>query len=295
VRVRAALLAIALSAGPAPAELLEKSPTPVPRPAAEPTPQPAAVPVTMPVRSDADIRPRPRPDRPTVRQMQPAVSAGSALAIARLPQAGLARSPLPKPRPERALRRSERPLSSDPARVLRSGKVGPICGSSDIIGQRVDPIPGRLEGCGIANPVRVAEVAGIRLSRGTTMDCATARVFRSWVEGGLKPAVGRLGGGPARIDVAAGYACRTINSRRGGSISEHGKGNAIDISGITLRNGKRITVEDGWRRQAEGKVLRRLHRAACGPFGTVLGPGADRFHQDHFHFDIKRRNSPYCR
>jgi len=39
-----------------------------------------------------------------------------------------------------------------------------------------------------------------------------------------------------------------------------------------------------------------MHRAACGPFGTVLGPNADRFHQDHFHFDTARhRSGPYCR
>ena len=202
---------------------------------------------------------------------------------------------MPKPRPARALARQSRPLSSEPARVLRSGEVGAICGARDIVGQRVDRIPGRLRGCGVSDPVRVAEVAGVRLSRATTMDCETARALRTWVETGLKPVVGRVGGGPARLDVAAGYACRTINSRPGGSISEHGKGKAIDISGITLRNGQRITVEDGWRRRNQGQVLRGLHRAACGPFGTVLGPEADRFHQDHFHFDTKTRRRPYCR
>jgi hypothetical protein len=42
--------------------------------------------------------------------------------------------------------------------------------------------------------------------------------------------------------------------------------------------------------------MRRMHRGACGPFGTVLGPEADRYHQDHFHFDTARyRSGSYCR
>jgi hypothetical protein len=39
-----------------------------------------------------------------------------------------------------------------------------------------------------------------------------------------------------------------------------------------------------------------MHKAACGPFGTVLGPNSNRFHQDHFHFDTARyRSGSYCR
>jgi hypothetical protein len=42
--------------------------------------------------------------------------------------------------------------------------------------------------------------------------------------------------------------------------------------------------------------MRRAHKTACGPFGTVLGPNADRYHQDHFHFDTARyRSGSYCR
>jgi hypothetical protein len=46
---------------------------------------------------------------------------------------------------------------------------------------------------------------------------------------------------------------------------------------------------------AEAGFLRRLHKGACGIFGTVLGPEANEAHRDHFHFDLaaRRRNS-YC-
>lgn len=41
--------------------------------------------------------------------------------------------------------------------------------------------------------------------------------------------------------------------------------------------------------------VRRIHQAACGTFGTVLGPEANDAHKDHFHFDMKtRRRSSLC-
>jgi hypothetical protein len=39
----------------------------------------------------------------------------------------------------------------------------------------------------------------------------------------------------------------------------------------------------------EAVFLKRLHREACGVFGTVLGPEANEAHRDHFHLDAKKR------
>jgi len=45
----------------------------------------------------------------------------------------------------------------------------------------------------------------------------------------------------------------------------------------------------------EGLFLRRLHKGACGLFGTVLGPEANEAHRNHFHFDLAaRRRSAFC-
>ena len=104
------------------------------------------------------------------------------------------------------------------------------------------------------------------------------------------------GGGVAQIKVAAHYSCRTRNNRPGAKISEHGKGKAIDISGFRLRDGTEITVLKDYDSWQFGPALRRMRREACGPFGTVLGPGSDRYHNDHFHFDTARhRGGAYCR
>jgi hypothetical protein len=213
------------------------------------------------------------------------------------------------PSPDTATRASAAPAGARPAErpdgllglFRRAAQPAPpgrgsVCGNRAIRGKTVPPVPGRIKGCGIAEPVQVTEVAGIRLSTPATIDCPTAQALHAWVEQGAKPAIGRTGGGLKALQVAAHYACRTRNNRPGARISEHGRGRAIDISAFVLANGQRITVLHGWRSQGNGRALRRMHAAACGPFGTVLGPNSDRFHQDHFHFDTARyRSGPYCR
>jgi hypothetical protein len=157
-------------------------------------------------------------------------------------------------------------------------------------------VPGRLRGCGIKDPVQIVAVSGVRLSQGSTMTCETAQALSTWVDRGLKPAVGRMGGGVESLRVAAHYSCRTRNNKTGAKISEHGKGKAIDISAIGLKDGSQLSVLKDWGGGRKGKALRKAHGAACGPFGTVLGPNADRYHRDHFHFDTARyRSGPYCR
>ena len=186
-----------------------------------------------------------------------------------------------------------------PARVgreVRGPRRGSVCGDRAIRGQAIARIRGRISACGIANPVRITEVDGVKLSTPATLDCPTAQALKSWVHNGAKPAVGRMGGGIKSLRVVASYACRTRNSQRGAKISEHAYGHAIDIAAINLNNGTALTVLTDWRNRRKGAVLKRMHKAACGPFGTVLGPNANRYHQDHFHFDTARyRSGSYCR
>lgn len=223
------------------------------------------------------------PEQPTV-----------VLAVSR---AAVTVSPRPDIRPPNLQRRAIVQAAGVRVPVPRLvGPKGSVCGDSGIIGQRLSAIPGRLKGCGVANPVRVTAVAGVVLSQPSTLNCTSATALKRWVQGTVKPTVGKLGGGVAALRVAAHYSCRTRNNVRGAKISEHGRGNAIDISAIILKNGVALTVLKGWRDKAQGKLLRAMHARACGTFGTVLGPKADRYHQDHFHFDVARhRGGAYCR
>lgn len=202
----------------------------------------------------------------------------------------------------RGLFGSLRPLFRSPAAAKEGKKQrrlrekGAVCGDVAIQGERVGAVKGRIAGCGVADAVRVRSVSGIQLSQKSVMDCQTAAALKSWLEGSAKPALSRKGGGLKSLRVAAHYACRTRNSRKGARISEHGKGRAIDISGFRLQSGKEISVLQGWNAPETRKAMRRMHRDDCGPFGTVLGPNADKFHRDHFHFDTARyRSGSYCR
>lgn len=173
---------------------------------------------------------------------------------------------------------------------------GSVCGMSRIKGEVIGAVDGASPGCGIANAVQITSVGGIPLSQPAVMECATARVLNTWVEEELDRIVGIMRGGVTEIEVAAHYACRTRNSQRGAKLSEHAKGRAIDISGFRLADGSEITVAEHWGKGRRGRILKRLHRSACGPFGTVLGPNADRHHRDHFHFDTATHQSgAYCR
>lgn len=179
---------------------------------------------------------------------------------------------------------------------VKYGKKGSVCGVPGIRGYSVKRI-GSKGGCGIAAPVKINEVDGVKLTREALVGCDTAKALYNWVQQDAKPAVGRKGGGLGKIQMIAGYACRNRNSAKKGRLSEHAKGNAVDIAGFVLKDGTTMTVLKGWRSKAHGPTLKSLHKSACGPFKTVLGPNANRFHQDHFHFDVAkhRGGSTYCR
>ncbi|MDV4145881.1 MULTISPECIES: extensin family protein [Shimia] len=184
-----------------------------------------------------------------------------------------------------------------PKGAVPQSAVGKVCRDRDLQGIVVGHVPGKISGCGIAkDAVKIYSVSGIAFSQPAVMRCDTARAIKSWLEGGMARSVGRYGGGVEKVKVAAGYSCRTRNHKKGAKISEHGKGNAIDFSAFYLANGDEISVLRDWGKGKKGRILRDMHRSACGPFGTVLGPESDRYHKDHFHFDIARyRSGPYCR
>lgn len=273
---------------------------------------------------DTSLRPWPRPegagllaplpdpaDLPEIPRVQVALALAAAptaativapldfvgLAAAQLRGFQAASPPGPRPlaRPGSLAERIEAGFFRLGRRKPNYSVAGSVCGKRAIRGGSVDPIPGRIKGCGISDPVKVTEVAGVTLSTGALMDCPTAKALLTWVEKGAIPAVGKTGGGLTGLKVAAHYSCRTRNNRPGAKISEHGRGRAIDLSAFYLENGS-ITVLSDWGKGKKGKILAKMRKAACGPFGTVLGPGSDGYHRDHFHFDTARyRSGSYCK
>ncbi|WP_234872616.1 extensin-like domain-containing protein [Allitabrizicola rongguiensis] len=206
-------------------------------------------------------------------------------------------SPRPEERPETGTGAIERVETVAAVRILPGktgvfGRKGSVCGVPGIKGEEIAPITSRVRGCGIADPVRVTSVDGVQLSPAATIDCGTAIALNRWVDQALQPAFKR--DKVAELRIAASYACRPRNNVKGAKLSEHGKGNAVDIGAIVLESGKTISVESDWRKSA-GKPMKAAYRGACGIFGTTLGPDGDRYHKNHMHFDTAdQRNGPYC-
>jgi hypothetical protein len=198
-----------------------------------------------------------------------------------------AASPLPVARPA-GLKRTR---AAGPAHASGGG----LCGDPRLAGAAVPAVSGP-DGCGIAQPVRLSGAAGLRLEPPVTVGCDAAKAVADWVERAVRPAAReRLGAEPVALRTFAGYACRTRNNRPGGKLSEHAKGRAVDIGGVRLADGREVMLLGNWR-GGEGAFFRAIWRGACGPFGTVLGPDADRWHQDHLHLDVARyRSGPYCK
>jgi hypothetical protein len=154
-------------------------------------------------------------------------------------------------------------------------------------------------GCFVHNAYRVKSLSGVSFNQPVTVNCAVANTTADWLESVVQPAADdAFGERVVAINVPAGFSCRPRNNQRGAKLSEHGMGNAIDISAFTLESGRKIEVQQGWFAWGDSKSFLKTVRAeACGPFKTVLGPGADAAHKDHFHFDLQRHRSggSYCR
>lgn len=231
------------------------------------------------------VSPRPRP-RPADLAGAETVVAAAAPAPAAEPAPAAAAAPEPAPKKKRGLGGL---FGGGGNSTPRDQSPGYVCADPDILGEELAPITSKTKGCGVAEPVRVTSVAGLTLSPPATITCQTATALKKWVNGAVKPTFGRRQ--VVGLTVAASYTCRPRNNIRGAKISEHGSGRAIDISGFVLKNGKEVTVRQNY----SGKI-RKVHKAACGTFGTTLGPGSDGYHEDHLHLDTASyRNGPYCR
>lgn len=156
------------------------------------------------------------------------------------------------------------------------------------------------EGCGIDQPIEVTEALPGIDTGGAQMRCETARALGHWLKDTVQPALKiampdrKISG----ITTGSTYACRLRNGASTGKISEHARGNAIDVAAFRLDDGAEVTMkprhEDG---TMEGAFQRTATAGACLHFRTVLSPGSDAAHQDHLHLDVLERDSGYryCR
>jgi hypothetical protein len=129
--------------------------------------------------------------------------------------------------------------------------------------------------------------------------CPLVSALDRWVSEGVQPAAVHWFGQPVtEIRQIGSYSCREMIGAEGNHMSEHAYGNALDIAGFTLANGRTITVKDGWHGTPEEQgFLHDVQLYACETFTTVLAPGYNPEHYNHIHVDLMRRRPGYrpCR
>jgi hypothetical protein len=177
-------------------------------------------------------------------------------------------------------------------RCLSSGAVQ----MSDHV-RRVGSINGP-NGCGMDYPLRVsAQMRGaVSYSQPQTLACQMVPTADRWIGNVVQPAAQKWFGATV-VEVRAGsYSCRGIRGSRSGRMSEHSFGNALDVFAFQLSNGHTVSVRTHWRGDGpDAAFLREVFIRACDHFTTVLGPGSDAFHYDHFHLDLARHDAQFTR
>ncbi|TAN68271.1 MAG: extensin family protein [Magnetospirillum sp.] len=154
--------------------------------------------------------------------------------------------------------------------------------------------------CSIANPVKVSGDARLNWNRPGVLSCAMARSIERFEAQVVEPAALKVfGQRVVRLVHMGTYDCRTRRTEttvaaaasgqgsRGGRLSEHAKGQAIDIGGFELADGTVISVKKDWRGAGKrSEFLQEVARASCEHFNVVLTPNHNRLHNDHLHLDI---------
>jgi len=242
------------------ASLPETGPMPQPKPDSEQTQQPVELPIPAQKPAESDTQ-------PTVREMQG------------------------PPRPPLTI--ATESDEEHQACIVKLSAIGAVF--KDI--PRIDDG----NGCGIDKPIALSEpLPGIKLKPEGTMRCEAALALAHWMKESVIPAAATAledNGKITTINQASTYVCRLRNNATTGKISEHARGNAVDIASFTFENGKTIGIEPRHEDPTlTGAFQRAASASACLYFTTVLDPDSDAAHETHFHLDVLKRKGEfrYC-
>jgi hypothetical protein len=147
--------------------------------------------------------------------------------------------------------------------------------------------------CGAADVVRLDAVVmpdktQVPLMPSAVLRCSMAEAVVHWVRSDMAPAALELGSPLKTIANFDSYDCRGRNRIAGAKISEHGRGNALDIRAVRLANGSTVELTSTG---TPHPFRDRLRASACARFTTVLGPGSDGYHENHVHVDLAERRN----
>ncbi len=206
--------------------------------------------------------------------------------------------PLPRARP---------PLWTEPQSFREA--AGPDFNSADVTSAPTDcdrrvtaiadiePMPRLLgpDACGGGDMLRLNAVIRpngerIELRPAPVLRCGFAESVAAWLRDEAAPRADRLGAALRTVETYDDFECRGRNRVAGAKLSEHGKGDAVDLRSFTLADGRSLGLTD----VSVAKDFREdLRDSACHRFTTVLGPGSDSHHEAHIHLDLIERRGGF--
>ena len=196
--------------------------------------------------------------------------------------------PLPRARPV--------DIPGDPSTIGAEAAVSP-CRSRLTEIAAFKPLPS-ITGPGDCTATDVVALAAVLLADGhrialsptATLRCPMAEAVTHWIRDDVAPTIAALGKSLRGVETLNSFDCRRRNGITDAKISEHGRANALDVGAFKLTNGTAIELTDA----SVAKSLReKLRQSACARFSTVLGNGADAYHDSHVHLDLLERSNHY--
>jgi hypothetical protein len=226
------------------------------------------------------------------RRVKPAIlSAMILLAAADLAAARNVPLPRPRPTPPAAAVSPDEPGPPEEAApsACRLRLTGALATAPSL-----PPITGPGE-CGAPDVVRLEAVvlpdqSRVAIAPPAVLRCTMAEAIVSWVREEAAPRALALGASLRTLVNLASFDCRGRNNILGAKLSEHGRGNALDIHALRLADGRAVELTDP---QVPKDFREGLRQSVCARFTTVLGPGSDGYHEDHVHVDLAERRGGY--
>jgi hypothetical protein len=127
-------------------------------------------------------------------------------------------------------------------------------------------------------------------SPGAILRCPMAEAVAQWIRNDVAPAIAEVIAPLRGVETLDSFSCRTFNGINGAKLSEHGHANALDLHSFKLANGAIVELTNA----TVSKPLReKIRDTACLRFSTVLGNGADAYHESHVHVDLMERTNNY--
>jgi len=190
------------------------------------------------------------------------------------------------------------PLSlSEPVGMATGPKLASLASRPDTCsrllaeaGVSATPAPDQDDGgfCRIRQGVRLQGGVDPMAPKGLVTRCPLAAAYVVWDRQVLQPAARAAYGASVRsVETFGTYACRRMYGRADQPPSEHARADAVDVSGFVLEDGRRVSVERGWRgRPEDQRFLRRVRDGGCRLFGVTLSPDFNKAHRNHLHLDM---------